>query len=342
MAERDWTYRLIALPDAADRTLAIRANGSVCAAAQADCKHLARMAADLPPDSATVVVRYVFNPDLHASKEGERLSVYLMGRAHCDVRSGALGLLLGRGPLPRIYRLKPEPAPAVNWDQFSATCDVVRRFCVFPSTLTAELNPLALSHYIQIHSFEPAGEHDDLRLDKVLDRVQEPVLLEVAVEPCDTSPLLTAHTNYLARLKEINQTWDTDEEDAGRSSWTHGEWSSFVASLKHRDPLAEDVGRTQQRFHETLTKRHLRFHIRVLAGTPAVARLLASTIAENAFAGGSYQLIDTVRGDAFFENALQAHRELCVAVPPVLPCFADGPLDDLCSALSPLSNLPVA
>lgn len=242
MAERDWTFRLIALPDAADRTLAIRANGSVCAAAQADCKHLARTAADFPPDSATVVIRYDFHSDLHASTEGERLSVYLMGRAHRREVCEALRLLLDRGPLPRTYRLRSVPAPAVNWDQFSAACDVVRRICVLPSPLTAELNPLALSHYIQIHSFEPAGEHDDLRLDKVLDRVQEPVLFEVAVEPCDTSPMLTAHTNYLARLKEINQTWDADGEDTGRSSWTHGEAQLTAGATNGSE---SEVGRWQ-------------------------------------------------------------------------------------------------
>jgi hypothetical protein len=53
--------------------------------------------------------------------------------------------------------------------------------------------------------------------------------------------------------------------------------------------------------------------MRSLAPDKAVARLLASVVAESAFEDGTYQLYDSAPGQPFFEQALQAQQGLQVA-----------------------------
>ena len=313
-----WTFELIALPDAADSTLRMKTDGDISAAAQADSAHLARTVAELPPGSVTLAFRYIFEPKAGHRHPQQRLSIQVVGRAHDTNVAPALSVLLERDPLHRIFPLEPVAAPDIDWGQYKAACDVARRQSILPATITPELNPAALPQYLQIGRFEPSNNGNELMIDRILDRLEEPVLIEVAVEPVDVTAQLVAHTRYVAQLQAINRTWETDNEDTDGAPWSHGEWAPWVASLKQRDPLAEDVARTQQRFHETFTCRHLKFHVRVLAASSAVARVIAATVAETAFAGGSYQLFDSAAGDDFFASAVRNMQELRVTSAPAL------------------------
>ena len=106
--------------------------------------------------------------------------------------------------------------------------------------------------------------------------------------------------------------WANTSED-----W-HSASRSGLKPLRNKDPLADEILRQQQRFHETLAEPHLRFHIRVLAQTPAVARLLASVVGESAFEEGSYQLFDYAADDPLFEEVANGRKDLRSVPAPAL------------------------
>ena len=138
--------------------------------------------------------------------------------------------------------------------------------------------------------------NDWILLDRVFGNLDEPADVCVRVEPIDVSHELLHHTAYLSRLLSVNRSFDDEGDrwndvdflglgnDPGRHS------ALRLRPLRLRDPLADDVLRRQQRFHETLLERHLAFDILVTARSETVARLVASTVAESAFRDGSYQL----------------------------------------------------
>ena len=121
------------------------------------------------------------------------------------------------------------------------------------------------------------------------------------MEPADVSSELKAHTGYLARLHSINRTWDQDdfsydwpsehlESDPSDSSVRRD--MQRIKPLRLYDPLADDVLRAQQRFHDELKKPHFLFGIKIGAATEATARLIASVFAESAFDDGSYRIFE--------------------------------------------------
>ena len=237
-----------------------------------------------------------------------------MAWARNDDVAAALSLLLDRGPLHRFFGLDPVkrvPPPEVVP---VAACDVVRRQAVLEPTITAEQNPLALPGYFTIRSFEPRPDGDFLRLDNVLDRLSEPAAVEVCLEPSDIAAQRSAHTLYLKRLQQINHPWDVDDDELVHedSGDTVGSWRLALKPLRTKDRLAEDIIRLQRRFHETLTQPHVRFHIRVFAQTAAVARVLASVVAESAFENGSYQLVDSVSGGPLVQQSSLINGDLRV------------------------------
>jgi len=316
MSSETWFLRLAALPDPVYPPSRLKAGGDVRAAAWADGIHVLRALAEFEPGSVQVAVRFWYNPA--AASRQERLAVHLGGRADPDAAVG-LGLLLRRGPFQRFYGLEPAEAPPIDWSHFGAACDVVRRQVLLDPTITAEFNPRALPAYYMISPFEPNEDNDYLRLDNLFDRLEEPALIEVCVEPVDIAPQLAENTRYLARLQQINQTWDS-EDDESLSGALAGEegWRTGLKPLRQKDPLVDEVLRRQRRFHETLTQPHVRFHIRVFAQDKAVARLLASVVAESAFEDGTYQLYDSAPGQPFFDQAIQMQHGLRVVSAPVL------------------------
>lgn len=340
-----FTYHLRELPDATYPAFTLKAGGDVRAAVQADAEHLPRALAELPPGSASVAIQFVYRPSSEGVGLQQRLATYVVGQAHDDDAAVGLPVLLDRGPFSQFYDLEPVGQMPAPRDCFRAACDVVRRASVLEPTVTAELNSRALPAYVTIDSFQPNSDNDYLRLDRMLDRLGEQVMVEVCVEPADVGPELCAHTRYLRCLQQVNRAWD-DGDDAGLDlDWRSDRIGSGPSPyqvprpLRQKDPLADDVLRRQQRFHESLTQRHLRFHVRTFAESPAVARLVASVVAECAFDEGSYMLVDTARGDPLFEEIRAASRGPRVVPTATLErMLCDRPAGPY-GGLSALSNL---
>jgi len=303
MTESPLTYRVTKLPDPEYAPYRLGAGGDVPSAIDADAEHVLRTLVDFPDKSVSLALRFHYRPSGSGVGRHERLSMYITGQAGKSYE-GALRLLLERGPFTRFYELVPAQACPVDRTRFTATCDVVRRQSILAPTVTGESNPRVLSAYYTLTPFEPRRKNDYLRLDSVLDRLQEDVLIEIGVEPVDIANLCAEHTNYLAVIQSINRSWDTDDELAAEPWFDPVTPAMNIKPLRSREPLVDVILRTEQKNHETLGLPHLRFRIRVLAGQADTARLIASVLAESAFEKGSYGLF----GNGGINTALESTR----------------------------------
>jgi hypothetical protein len=161
---------------------------------------------------------------------------------------------------------------------------------------TSADNPAIPPVYYVCRSFIPRSSNDHRNLDRILDRVTEPVEIEMTVEPADITEERFQHSVYMARLQSINRLHGYDEEESVQSDpfepdrYHRVGRATVIQPLRRRDPIADDILAEHRRFHENLGEPHLAFSLRVAARTPAVARLIASVLAESAFEDGSYRL----------------------------------------------------
>jgi len=346
MGKHIWAYKLTKLPDPAYPSYRLKAGGDVRAAIQAGSEHLPRTLADFPANSAAVAIRFVYSPAAEAQDPQERLVLYLLGRARQKEMDFAVNLLLERGPFSRFYELESVKGAAVDWSDYCCACDVVRRQNIFTPTVTTEFNVKALPGYYSICPFEAKDDNDYLLLDSILDRLGEGIIVDICLEPVDVSQELLEHTRYLSRLQQVNRSWDSDDDEPFDGDWgaaAEQDWRNIsrnkLRPLRQRDPLVDNILRQQQRFHETFAQPHLRFHIRVFAKTPAVARLLGSVIAESAFKDGNYQLFESRSGDSVYKKATDGCKQLdVVSASALVPRLKELDIDDY-EALAGLSNL---
>ena len=124
------------------------------------------------------------------------------------------------------------------------------------------------------------------------------MLIDFSIMPVDMTHVLSDHTRYLSQIQAINRKWNRDDDDfetqdysaSGKAGWPRHR-KQELKPLYRPDPLADDILRLQQRFHQTLHQPHLKFHINTLAKTLPTAKLIASIVAESAFEDGVYQVL---------------------------------------------------
>lgn len=313
-------YVLRTLPDRTRPSDVVRAGGDVAGATRAAGEHFLRVVPTFEPGAVAVAWRFLYQPEGEGGDPQQRLTVHLVAQAHREEARLPLAHLLAGGPLIRFHELVPADGARIPWQRFAAVRHVVRWQRLIEPTVRREFNARALPAYYTIAPFEPRRDNDYLTLVDVLGQIQECVLFEVCVEPAETAGLLAEHTRYLSRLQQVNRTWDAGEESDGLFDFEGEGFATGgrrppqrrVELLREREPLADDVLRRQQRFHETLLKPHLRFHIRVFAESASVARLLASTVGECAFENGSYDLLHHERGDPLFQRVTREHSRVRV------------------------------
>jgi len=294
-------YLVTELPDPAYPRYQLAAGGDPRRAIWRDWERLARILINFPPGSITVTMKAVFSPMPANGHVQSRLRLYLSATSNRTDLLESFRLLIEQGPLSRFYGFTGCETPGPTTKKLKTSCQVVRRTDNLAPLHGPELNDRIPEFYYQIHPFEPVEDNDLLALDGVLNKAQEPVIIEIILEPADVSSELSAHTGYLARLHSINRTWDQDdfnydwpsehlENDPSDSSVRND--MQRIKPLRLYDPLADDVLRAQQRFHDELKKPHFLFSIKIGATTRATAHLLASVYAESAFDDGSYRIIE--------------------------------------------------
>jgi hypothetical protein len=345
MQEQILSYLVPEIPDPLYSKYQMAAGGDVLAAVGQDFENLLRTVANMPPRSTSVTIIFVFDPQPKNADIQSRLSIYVIVRTYDRCLADNLRLMFERGPVARFYNFQgtePSEAPRV---EPQAVCEILRREDAVTPLHSPEFNDRIPEAYYTIDPFQPCSRNDYTNLDRVFGGIGEPVIIDICVEPADVSSELFEHTRYLSRLQAINRSWDRDQEEEvgiqdylGDSDW-RPTWKNGIRPLRFPDPLAEEILRFQQRFHESLRKPHLVFHIIVSAQTPAVAQLIGSLVADSAFEGGSYRLLIHRKGERLFDDVLRSVKENRVSALPVHESLFPGKDLTLYSRLARLSHL---
>lgn len=340
-------YKITELPDPYYFQYQMAANGDVLSATGRDFEHLLRTVVNLPPESVSVTIKFVFTPKTTDGDTQSRLSIYIMAQAHDESIEESLRLLLESGPVSRFYNLQHIEQFKFPWGRAKAACEIVRREGAVEPLHPRELNVKIPDFYYTIRAFEPNNRNDYVNLVRILSGIREYVIIDMCFEPVDIGKELSRHTRYMSELQSVNRAWDGDQDEdleiqdyIGDDSFNwRSNWRQGLQPLRYQDPLADDILRSQQRFHENLQQPYLKFHIRVLAQTPPVAQLIGSVVAESAFEDGSYRLLSSTKGMRSFDENLLSLKENCVAVVPSHRFSFQGKDSDLYSSLARLAHV---
>ena len=318
----------------------LKAGVAVGTAIKQGFEQMLRTISNMTSSSLSISMLFSFNPNPENKDPQSRLSIYIAACTKDTGEKEIVKLLIERSPITNFYRLIQIEKLDIPWKKLKAACRIVRREDAVTPLYTGEFNEKIPEYYYTIRPFEP-GKNNWINLDRVLGSISERVIIKISITHADISRELAEHTKYLARLQSINKTWNPCEiDEEGFSDYFNKnprgfDYKSNLKTLRFPDPLAEDLLRTQKRFHESLRFPHLQFDISILTETTAVASLIGSVVAESAFEGGSYRLLHHCNDLNFIEQI----KNYSVSYIPIHKKIFPGRDSTLYSGLARLSHL---
>jgi len=332
--EHTLVYHIPEVPDSSSWQSQIVAGGDVYSAIFTGSEHLLRQFSHMAPESASAEHLFVFDPICKNDDKQSRLHPYLCIQASDADQANAVDMLIQRGELSQFYKFEStDKVP--NWPKsLSACCSIVRCQDFIEPLHSCDLNAKIPDCYCVTTPFVPNEKNDFQMLNRVLDKVQEPVVISVRVQPTDISHERHAVTTLMHRYHSINHSRNySDQDDAGIGYLT-GDDDPYrtrrykLSPLDVEDPTADDAYRCLRPIHESLCHQpHLFFSICIASMTEATARLVGGVFAEAAFAEGKYRLVGSKTGQAMFEKTAQFDRRSQLAPVPVyksLSCEKGG------------------
>lgn len=291
-------YQIEALPDCEDPVYRLMAGGDVRRAIRECHELLLRTLATHAAGSAALAIRFAFTPAAELSQRQSRLAITIQAASTDEQVAQTLRLLVECSDLAVYYDLRKLPAMGAPTFPGRAGCQITRAEHAIRPLHPPDGNPAIPPLYYGCRPFTQKSDSDGYRgLDRILDRLTEPVLIDMAITPADVTEERFLHSRYMARLQLVNRFLGSDDEDSAAQDdpfeptrYIRPGRSNVIQPLRRRDPIADDVLHAQRRFHETLNQPHLAFRMGVTAHTPAVAKLVAAFLAESAFQEGSYRL----------------------------------------------------
>ena len=184
------------------------AHGSVLSAIRDAASHSLHTLASFPAGTASMGLLYTFHPNRRPEARQSRLTLYIRAWASDEETAEILRLLIERGPFAQYYKVSCAEGLDMRWDDLGAACDIVRREEAIQPLYSSEHNWKIPPVFYENYPFVSNDENDYLGLDRVLDRMDDPVAIEIAAEPVDISREQAAITRYCARLSEINRSWE--------------------------------------------------------------------------------------------------------------------------------------
>jgi hypothetical protein len=339
-------YLIEEIPDLGAPKNQLAAGGDVSEAVARAAQELQRAVADCPAGKVTATLRYVYCPSTGAISPQARLSLYLIVKSTNREKARSMAVRIERGPLSLFYKLLLVENCEVHWEEMVAACHVVRQETALTPLYGPEFSPAIPKGYYLVTPFKPCKTSNFTSVDRVLDSLTEPAIMDIAIAAADVSKELRAYTKYLERLHSINwptrPDWDdepaypifVDEERPG-----HHEPPPPKPPAPRKDPTADDVLKASRQYMESLTKRNLFFNIRAMAKTPENAELLASVMAEAAFDEGSYRILSFDKEHPVTNDAILCAQEGRIAqVPTFNGLFPDG-VPNIYKPFERLSNL---
>lgn len=293
MSLENLLFEVTSIPDPSFLQYQQRAGGNVKKAIWVDAEQLLGSLSAMPPESASLVICYCFSPAPESGHPQQRLRIFIGGAARDDRAFADLSAILTNGPLLKYYETRRADVLPLARGPLRSACHVYRNDGLIPAHTTR--NPHAMALYYHCTVFAENGENDGTILDKVLNTVDEYVVIALAFEPTSIAREVRALTKYTSRLRDVNGSYGGDGMDspidllARKEKYRGG--PIRVRPIQQRDPVADDVRRRMERHIETMSSAHLHFHVVTLAETEATARLVGSVLAQSCFKEGTQTVV---------------------------------------------------
>jgi len=323
------TYRIPEVPDCSCWQTQAVAGGDVGGAIVAGSRRLLRQIAHTVPESVSAELLTIYSPQSEGGDRQSRWRLYLRIQTPDRGTAKYMDALVQRGELSHYYKFEKVTEPLAWPASLAACCFIVRRHDLIEPLFGREMNARIPDRYYTISPFTANEKNNCRPLDRVLDRMDEPVVIRVRVQPADVSAERHALTDVMDRCHAINHGRDRDEDDDAGIDYLGGDDHGFsgyrnkLGLLSRSEPIADDVVRFLRPIHESLCHDpHLLFSIDITALTEAAARAVAGVFAEESFEDGRYRLIVSRKGDPLFQQTTAASGLSDLAPVPVYQYLA--------------------
>ncbi|MFC1761011.1 ATP-binding protein [Planctomycetota bacterium] len=321
---RIYVYDIPSIPDCTHHSLVTLCGGNVKEHINRCFEHLLRMVSNFKQGQIALAIRFVFSPQT-SNGVRHRLRLQLAVRTSEDISEQVVRQLIEVGPLSEFYgkgctapgcgaELKMSAADCAGENccgplrretdtfpmrEFPCVCEIIRKENRIESAVPHEFNRYAprVGFYYSPCKLESQRDNDFLMLDAMLSKVTEASVIEFSIQPIDASDDIEGHYLYVRHLMAVNAYGNDvyigpEDCESDTPLQMYGQNTPFtIEDTKKKDPVADDVLRDQQEFHEMLRQPLLLFNIKVFAESAIVAKTLASVVAESGFKGGKYFLL---------------------------------------------------
>lgn len=345
-----YLYDIEAIPDCTHHSLVALCGGSVREYIFKAHEHVLRMLSNFKEGQIGFSICYNYDPDSQGGIQS-RLRLQLAVRTSGNVSQDTVRQLIDSGPLSEFYH----PVFVEGTDRYSLpfdfpyVCEIVRREQKVKPLIAREENPGRIpSIYYSIEAFEAIEDNDCLMLDALLSRMPFPCTLEMTVCPVNQDSDLEAHYKYIKRLMSVNEYSDVTSGSLPYNPFFEDEVDDESAVLtleRKKDPMADDIAREHQEFHQLLRKPQLLFNLKAYAMNSENALMLASTLAEAGISEGKYNLISYAANDvsdkqsSWYNSTLKASQSVEVSLVALFSELWDDDLPKGYQAMSRLSHM---
>ena len=316
------------IPDPGDIGLGARSGGDVRAGGFAAAEQVLRVLTSFPAGSVRAGIYFDYDPARRREQRTQiRLAAFCRDEKDTATRE-ALRLLFRSGPLQSVYGgLLAEEKPADDWlpvDAYTACHRILRREeleGVRPARRDHNHRLRGLEAYYAVHPFKPREDNDWLGLDRLLDQMEHPALVEVLVGPAPLTSLAGAQGDYLYWLTQINAVESPMDRHIAEEARRR------LLTTLQQDPTAEKFVKWNEELAESLRQPQLIFGLRCWSVCPVEGQLLASIVAEECFTEGSYGIEALSADAASLERVRRASRQMGI-LPPAAKTLFDGAAGD--------------
>ncbi len=340
-------YPIKAMPDVQSPRHLATADGDVLKAIFRGAQELLRQVVDSLSESVTATWRFLFNPVEDVAARQTRLHVSLNLKTADTTRARNLDVWMRRGPLSLYYEYgSADPPQEPPWSDLTCAVYVVRLETVVSPIHGCDVNPAIPDSYYVVKPFVARPLQAFTTVDRVLDTVDEPFVIDIAVTSTDTSADYRNLNGYSERLTAINRPpFDEWSREADEPQFIGKDRTSFrpqrlrTPHPPQKDTVADEVLHTLRDIVQTQFSQSLLFNVRLLAASAATAKLVASVFAEQVFDGGSFRVVPFAPDHPFTKVTRQAARDLDVVAVPTLESLFPRGVPPACQGLHRMSSL---
>lgn len=310
---KSFEFRIPYIPDCTEYRFAAQApGGGACGVLYDHWTSLLHMFSRFRPGELAMTLRGDFDPGTPILQRRLfwRLRIVVGG----SLNESAVEAFVRRGPVSSFYEFIPtDGTDSLDHHQFGAAAEILRSEEALAPRMNAADNPAFeyIKLYYAVHPLKPREQNDYLMLDRLLSRIEEPVRVELRVEPAELPPIRNTLAKYIGLMMSVNQGRDDlylegvrQEVAATLNDETHQ--APLFGKQVRRDPIADKFLNPLQELQQRLREPHLHLDARVIARSREVATLIASVIAESAFTEGHYQVLDYDDHSPWFKPLLDA------------------------------------